>query len=437
MKKILITSALLMITAGCQPGSKSPDTGSKADTQKQILNAGVRTDDLGTVPSPDDEIKDSVSRQDAMKDLQLTVTKMAARLKMDVMGLGDATDESTKLLIEFVSRKKGEKQQDIVDALLSGNLNAALELKDLQGEISEKQMKKIAVQRSFEKITSAYGFDKEQTTTILAAIEKRDTMLNPSDDQLQFARDASENIKKKITALLNDYKSGNNSQLCGAVAIFATNFGNFLTMKSPIELPSFISRRAQATTTLLKIAETCKSDTTQARRDLGSELPKALIQVDAALQLVQLYIDPTTNNFAPISLEIMDRWKLNETPEVLHASGGALTGELAADGITCQVGDKVYGSAVVSSDEESSTAEVNFEVAGEKPFKIRKMQGQRGITLVYMSSKTNIVDAGKATSVNAGEGFVSAVLNLVPGFEPFAMTLGTSEAPISVVCQSK
>ncbi|WP_413585069.1 hypothetical protein [Bdellovibrio sp. HCB274] len=436
MKKIVIASALLIATAGCQPGSKSPGSDSQAAPQKEILHSGIRTSDLGNVPSPDDEIHDSVSRQDAMKDLQSKVLKLVARLKMDTMGKTE-TDDVTNLLSEFVNRKQGAQQQDIVDALQTGTLSAALEIKDLQGEVTDKEMQKIAIQRSVEKVAAAYGFDKEQTKTILAEIAKRENMISPTDEQIQFVRDLSENIKKKTTALINDYKAGNDQQLCGALAIFVNNFNNVVTFKSRVEFPSIISQRASVTAELAKIVETCKSDVSAARKAMGSELPKTLAEVDKVMQLIELYIDPTTNNFAPISLEIMDRWKLAETTEVLYKNGMPLTGELAANGITCQVGDKVYGATISSSDEESTTAEVDFELAGEKPFKIRKMQGQRGITLVYMSSKTNVLNAGKATIVNAGEGFVSTVLNLVPGFAPFTMAVGSSAAPINVVCQSK
>ncbi|MEK2687821.1 hypothetical protein [Bdellovibrio sp. GT3] len=436
MKKILIASALVMVTAGCQPGSKSPGSAGQPEIQKELLNSGHRTSETGNVPSPDDKIRDSVARQDAMKDLQSKVFKIAARLKMDAMGTTE-TDETAQLLKDFTSRKAGAKQLDITDALFNGTLDAAVKIEDLQGEFTDKEMPKLAIQRSFEKIATAYGFDKDQTKLIVAAIEKREHLLNLSDDQIQFIHDLSENIKKKTVALINDFKEGNDNQLCGALAIFANNYSNYMTFKSKIELPSLIANRAAVTSVLQKTIESCKADITQARKNMGSQLPGVIKEVDRSLQLVELYVDPATSSSLPLSLEIMDRWKLDETKEVLEARNQSLTGDIAANGIVCRVGDKVYGTIVQSSDAESSTAEVDFELAGEKPFKLRKMQGQRGVTLVYMSSKTNVLNLGNSTPVNAGEGFVATVANMAPGSAPLKMVIGSESSPITVECQAK
>lgn len=434
MKKLILASALLILTAGCQQGSKSNVATRSGDTPEMQNQGAVSTQE--TAQEETDGTVDSISRQDAMKDLQTKVFKVALRMDMDVAANTD-TSADFVLLKEFFS-KKGPKDLTVRKAINSGDVKADIELKDLQGELTDKQMQFTAILKSFKKIAGIYGFDVAKQDAIVDALKKREMMINPGEMEISTIRAFSNNVNAKAMALITDFHAGNNEKLCGSLALFVNNYKTFLTNKDRISLPALISSQAAATAEIEKSLPTCKENVPAIRKALGQQLPALIAQNDGIQGLIKVYVDPMIRDNSPLSLDIMNRWSLDETTEVLEARQLPTTGEIQVDGIVCQIGGKIMGSSVKSYDGESTLGAIDFEQQGETPLTIRKAKGQRGVTITYTSSKVSILDEQASTVVNAGEGFVAAVRNMVPGDKtPLTMVLGTSEAPVFVNCRAK
>ncbi|UYL09844.1 hypothetical protein B9G69_004545 [Bdellovibrio sp. SKB1291214] len=434
MKKLILASALLIITAGCQQGSKS-DSATSKDITPQLQNQDVAAQENNATESSDTLI-DSTSRQDAMKDLQTKVFKVALRMDMDIAANTDTAADFV-LLKEFFT-KKGPKDLTVRKALNSGEVKAAIELKDLQGALTDKQMQSTAILKSFKKIAAIYGYDSAKQDAIAEALQKRDLMLNPGESELATVKAFAANVNGKANALIGDFHSGNNEKLCGSLAIFVNNYKAFLSEKQRISLPALIATQVAATAEIEKVIETCKENVPAVRKALGQQLPALIAQNDAVQGLIKLYIDPTIRDNSPLALDIASRWKLDETTEVLAARSLPSIGEIQVDSIVCQIGGKIMGASVKSFENDVTIGTVDFEQQGETPLTIRKEKGQRGVTISYASSQVSILDAGSTTVVNAGEGFAAAVRNMIPGdTQVLTMTLGSQQAPVFVNCRAK
>ncbi|WP_142701223.1 hypothetical protein [Bdellovibrio sp. ZAP7] len=446
MKKLILASALLMITAGCTQGTKSRNSSQAQGAQEQTQTGP--TQDMSAADaakqaqaSVDDGLIDSTSRQDALKNLTLKLYESTFRLQMDVMS-EKLQDDNSKLLREFITKKFSPKGESLLQALSSGDIKSTITLKDLQIAASDKDMQFQALLMGFKKIAADGGFTKEQQTGIEKALIERQSLITPSAQEQNRIIAVSEHISKKAKTLIQVMHDGAQDEtVCQGYGYFLANFNALLTDSKTFRLPQTIADLSEPLQPLLPTLDACPADIPGTRKLLGKELLGLIARMDKMQAQIATFLNPSIKDTDPLFLDIADRWALVETKEILENYKLPTTGDVDADAVVCNVDGTDYDAVVTSQTNTETAAQIKYERDGEKPFTIRKVTGQRGVTIAYISSKHSIASSENSNSVNAGDGFVGAVFSIVPG-DSEAMKLkirkdeGKDET-ITVTCHAK
>ncbi len=446
MKKLILASALLMITAGCTQGNKSGGGSKTTETQEQKHTAP--TQDMSATEAAkqaeiatDDGIIDSTSRQDALKDLTLKLYESTYRLQMDVSS-DKLQDDNSKLLREFITKKFSPKGESLLQALSSGDIKSAVTLQDLQIAATDRDMQFQALLMGFKKIAANGGFTKEQQTTIEKALIERKSLITPSPQEQNRIIAVSEHIAKKAKILIQVMHDGAQDEtICQSYGYFMANFNALLTDSKTFRLPQTISDLSEALQPLLPTLDACPADIPATRKLLGKELIGLISRMDKMQAQLSTFLNPTIKDTDPLFLDMADRWALVETKEILENYKLPLTGDVDADAVVCNIDGTDFDAVVTSQTNTETAAEIKYEKDDEKPFTVRKVNGQRGVTIAYISSKHSIASGENSNVVNAGEGFVGAVFSIVPGdSEPMKLKLYKEEGKdetITVTCHAK
>jgi hypothetical protein len=476
MKKLILASALLILTAGCQQSSKSNPSSTTAtlkDTvqdQTTIFDKKVAAD---AETGGDTGVVDSVSRQDAMDDIHTKLFKVATRLAMDTVATPES--EEVTLLTEFFNKKNAEGV-DVQNGLYQGTLKIDLGVKDLQGDLTDKQMQFTAIVKSFKKIAALYGFNEAQQDQIAAAVQKREVMLNPDFTGMAFLRLATKMFSEKSANLIETFKSGNDGDLCISMAVLAVNVKNVLAEKERAQFPSLIAVHVQYFQPLLDAVPVCETtyekmnnvnkglitDPTELakvqkeiqdgmhiiRTTLATNLPKSIEKLDNVIYYMKRFADPTAKVMPYQSIQTLsERWMMTETKEILAAN--KITQDLTDAPVTSVQCDVIKNPKAPAEQKATTIKEydgtaviglVDFkhgEGDKEMPFTVRKAEGQKGVTIIYKTSQVQPVDIGNAAYADMGVGFGGTVFHTFKGGPAMKMVLGTKEAPVSVECSVK
>lgn len=447
MKKLILVSALLMITAGCTQGTKSRNSSQTTGANDQIQTK-IPAQDMSAADAAqqveaamDDGIVDSTSRQDALKNLTLKLYESTFRLQMDVMS-EKLQDDNSKLLREFITKKFSPKGESLLQALSSGDIKSTVTLKDLQIAASDKDMQFQALLMGFKKIAADGGFTKDQQTAIEKALIERQSLITPSPQEQNRIIAVAEHVSKKAKILIQTMHSGAQDEtVCQGYGYFLANFNALLTDSKTFRLPQTIADLSEPLQPLLPTLDACPKDIPGTRKLLGKELLGLISRMDKMQSQIAKFLNPSIKDTDPLFLDIADRWALLESKEILENYKLPVTGDIDADAVVCKIDGTDYEAVVTSQTDTETTAQLKYEKDGEKPFTVRKVNGQRGVTVAYISAQHSIASSENANSVNAGEGFVGAVFSMVPG-DTEAMNLklkkeeGKAET-ITVTCHAK
>ncbi|WP_413292956.1 hypothetical protein ACLSU7_16290 [Bdellovibrio sp. HCB185ZH] len=446
MKKLILVSALLMIAAGCTKSTKSGGSSQTAGIQERQTGpaedlSAAEAAKQAEVSAEDAGIIDSTSRQDALKNLTLKLYESTFRLQMDVMS-DKLQDDNSKLLREFITKKFSPKGESLLQALSSGDIKSTITLKDLQIAASDKDMQFQALLMGFKKIAADGGFTKDQQTAIEKALIERQSLITPSPQEQNRIIAVAEHVSKKAKILIQTMHSGAQDEtVCQGYGYFLANFNALLTDSKTFRLPQTIADLSEPLQPLLPTLDACPKDIPGTRKLLGKELLGLISRMDKMQSQIAKFLNPSIKDTDPLFLDIADRWALLESKEILENYKLPVTGDIDADAVVCKIDGTDYEAVVTSQTDTETTAQLKYEKDGEKPFTVRKVNGQRGVTVAYISAQHSIASSENANSVNAGEGFVGAVFSMVPG-DTEAMNLklkkeeGKAET-ITVTCHAK
>jgi hypothetical protein len=450
MKKLILASALLMVTAGCTQGTKSGSPSKTTGQQAQQQNPGASQDLSAaeaaqqaqqTQQAGDDGVVDSVARQDALKDLTLKLYESTARLQMH-LDSALITDSDSNLLREFLAKKFSPKGQALLEGLSSGDIKSPVTLTDLQISVADKDLQFKALIMGFKKLSAAAGFTPEQQATIEKSLITNQSLIAPNTQERNRIVAVSQHISKKAKVLISVmHDNAQDESVCSGLGYFVSNLNALLTDSRTFKLPQTISELAQPLEPILKSLDTCSQDIPGMRKKIADDVLGLIARMDKAQGMINKFLDPSIKDTDPLFLDIADRWAILETKEILEKYKIPLTGEIDIDGVVCNIDGTDYDAVMKTQDDNESTAEIKFESLGEKPFSVRKAKGQRGVTVSYISSQRSIANGENSNIVNAGEGSVGAVFSMVPGdTEAMKLTLKKEEgkdATMAVVCHPK
>ncbi|WP_413587499.1 hypothetical protein [Bdellovibrio sp. HCB274] len=414
MRKHILISTFILLTAGCQPNSdgnllSQSETDLYTRNSKDSGEVSVKTLQGGQVSKYDQKITveqsteatQSQSQASAQEVIRAKVLDAVVRLRMDLAGIMNPTPE-TILLEKLIQESKDTNGIAFYRALKENRMPFALPL-------SPTNVVDISLlAQAFKQAAAFYGFDTDSQEQISNAILKRSTLLAPLESQKVMASVNAELLQNKVNTLI-EATALNFSAFCPSLNGFITSGENFYEDKQ-YALPSLIGRKLTIFKSILKseIAD-CATGKISRTRSLIENVDSVVEAVGFDRGSLELYLTPA-NDFN------WEEYKNYKVKAVLQEAKFPGQARLSFSDILCTIdGRQLQLTDITSPAGGGEVAGFDYTLDGVNPLVLERSASQRGVTLAFVAQGIKVTTFNKMTLTKIKPDVLVPAVNLIPG----------------------